>query len=373
VILCLPEPSLRPLLRRALARKDDLGLPDRPRVRSVSLHGLLPRDMTSPLTSRSQEAALLGALFAARGGTLSRIDLARAGGVPANRLEEILAPYLQAGYPIEFHPQGGITLGEPPDIWCAEEILGRCPARENLPAWEPLLLAETASTNDVARDQGRRGAREGFVVAATRQTRGRGRLGRIWESPSGVGLYVSILLRPSFAAAEAGRLSILASVAAGDAVEAVAGLRPRIKWPNDLALGERKLAGLLIEAEPRGARLAHAVVGIGINVRQAADDFSEEVRPLATSLFLATGRLLRRADLLVALLHAFEARLERPFAEAREAWEVGSLTLGQQVVLTTARGPKRGQAVGLDESGALLLRNDAGEIETVTAGDMRAV
>jgi BirA family biotin operon repressor/biotin-[acetyl-CoA-carboxylase] ligase len=322
---------------------------------------------------RRQEAALLGALFAARGRHLSPAELAAASGIAADGLPQALAPYMEAGYPVEFHPQRGIGLGETPDIWCAEEILGRCPARENLPAWEPLLLAETASTNDVAREQARRGARAGFVVAAARQTRGRGRLGRAWESPAGLGLYVSILLRPVFPAAEAGRLTILASVAASDAVEKVAGVRPRIKWPNDLVIGGKKLGGLLIESEPRGRQLDHAVIGIGMNVRHEADDFSQEVRGLATSLRLATGKLFRRADLLVALLHAFEYRLARPFAETREAWAESSLTLGQRVELSTGRGLRRGQAVGLDEGGALLLRNEAGEIETVTAGDMRAV
>jgi BirA family biotin operon repressor/biotin-[acetyl-CoA-carboxylase] ligase len=322
---------------------------------------------------RRQEAALLGALFAARGRHLSPAELAAASGIAVDKLARALAPYMEAGYPMEFHPQRGIGLGEPPDIWCAEEILGRCPAGKNLPAWEPLLLAETASTNDVAREQARRGAREGFIVAAARQTRGRGRLGRTWESPAGLGLYVSILLRPNFPAAEAGRLTILASVAAGDAVEMVAGARPRIKWPNDLLMGGKKLGGLLIESEPRGAQLDHAIVGIGINVRHEADDFSGEVRPLATSLRLATGKLFRRADVLVTLLHAFEDRLARPFAETREAWAESSLTLGQRVELSTARGLRHGQAIGLDEGGALLLRNEAGEIETVTAGDMRAV
>jgi BirA family biotin operon repressor/biotin-[acetyl-CoA-carboxylase] ligase len=323
--------------------------------------------------ARRQEAALLGALFSAAGRHVASSELVALSGIAADKLEHVLAPYIQAGYPIEFHPQRGIGLGEAPDIWCAEEILGRCPAHENVPAWEPLLLAETASTNDVAREQARKGAREGFVAAAAQQTRGRGRLGRAWESPAGLGLYVSLLLRPAFPVTEAGRLTILASVAAGDAVEKVAGIRPRIKWPNDLFISGKKLGGLLIESEPRGSRLDHAVIGIGINVRHGADDFSEEVRPLATSLFLATGKLFRRADLLVALLQAFEDRLARPFAETREAWAESSLTLGQRVELGTARGLRRGQALGLDESGALLLRNEAGEIETVTAGDMRAV
>ncbi len=316
---------------------------------------------------------MLGALFALRNQQVARQKLASQTGIAALELDRRLLPYIQAGYPIEIHPQGTICLREPPDVWCAEEILGRCPKSSTAPAWNPLLLAETTSTNDVARDQGRKGEPGGFVVAASRQTAGRGRLGRAWESPPGRGLYVSVLLRPDLRVSETSRLPILASVAAVDAVEAVTGERPQIKWPNDLLLRGRKLGGLLIETEMSGAGLAFAVIGIGVNVRHAEGDFSPEVRNLATSLFLATGHLYRRADVLVALLHALEQRLVRPFPEAREAWTASSLTLGQRVELNTGRGRKVGQAMGLDDSGALLLRGDSGEIESITAGDMQAL
>jgi len=326
------------------------------------------------ISKRKQDGALLATLLSKRGQLVSRQALARASHLTINDLEQRLAPYIEAGYPIEFHPQGSISLQEPPDIWCAEEIVGRCSSRENssLPVWDPVLLAETTSTNDVARKQAQKGAHSGFLVAASRQTAGRGRLGRGWESPPGRGLYVSILLRPDLPMTEAGKLTILSSVATVDAVEAVTGLRPQIKWPNDLLLGGRKVAGVLIETEPKGKRMAFAVIGIGLNVRQEATDFSPDVRGLATSLYLATGRLYRRADLLVALLQALERRLKQPFAEAREAWTASSLTLGQRVTLTTVQGRKHGQALGLDESGALLLRTHSGEVETVTAGDMQA-
>jgi BirA family biotin operon repressor/biotin-[acetyl-CoA-carboxylase] ligase len=325
------------------------------------------------LPARQQDAAILGALFSARNQSITRQKLAGIDGIIPAQIDLLLSPYIQAGYPIEIHPQGTICLREPPDIWCAEEILGRCPKTESssAPAWNPLLLAETTSTNDVARDQGRKGEPGGFVVAASRQTAGRGRLGRKWESPPGRGLYVSILLRPELSASETGQLTILSSVAAVDAVEAVSGLRPQIKWPNDLMVRGRKLGGLLIETEMAGPRLAFAVIGVGINVGHAEGNFSPEVRGLATSLYLATGQLYRRADLLVALLQAFEHRLARRFAEVREAWTASSLTLGQRVELTTARGRRHGQAMGLDESGALLLRSDSGEVEIITAGDMQ--
>jgi BirA family biotin operon repressor/biotin-[acetyl-CoA-carboxylase] ligase len=322
---------------------------------------------------RQQDAAILGALFDVRNQRVTRRELGQIARLDADLIDSRLAPYIQAGYPVEIHPHGAISMGEPPDIWCAEEILGRCGKAGSpaIPAWNPLLLAETSSTNDVAREQGRKGEPGGFLVAASRQTTGRGRLGRKWESPPGRGLYVSLLLRPELPAGETSQLTILSSVAAVDAVETVSGLRPQIKWPNDLMIRNRKLGGLLIETEMTGPSLAFAVVGIGINVRHTEDDFSPEIRRLATSIYLATGQLYRRADLLVALLQAFERRLSRPFAEAREAWTASSLTLGQRVELTTARGRRHGQALGLDDTGALLLRSDSGEVETITAGDMQ--
>src|SRR5260221_9995248 len=113
---------------------------------------------------RKQEGALLAALLSARGQPVARHDLARAAEIPPDDLEQRLAPYLEAGYPVEFHPQRGISLNEPPDIWCAEEIAGRCPG------WDPLLLAKTSSTNDVARGPGRKGVRARFVVPASHET-----------------------------------------------------------------------------------------------------------------------------------------------------------------------------------------------------------
>jgi BirA family biotin operon repressor/biotin-[acetyl-CoA-carboxylase] ligase len=324
------------------------------------------------MTSRQQDAALLGVLFAGLGQWREVGELARVSGLNPESVAPALRPYAEAGYPLEFHPQGRVRLDPPPDVWCAEEIIGRCPPQTGGPVWDVLLLSETASTNDVAREQAGRGVAAGFVVAADRQTRGRGRLGRRWESERGKGLYVSILLRPEWAARDAGRLTILGSVAMADAVEAAAGFHPQIKWPNDLMQQGRKLAGLLIETEPAGARIAWAVLGIGLNVNQARDDFSPEFRDLATSLQLATGGMHRRADLLVALLRALASRLAQPFEPTREAWAASSLTLGQRVTLTTLRGTLQGQALGLDPSGALLLRRESGEVETVTAGDMQA-
>ena len=164
---------------------------------------------------RNRDVTILRALFAAKGNFISRRQLAQAAGVTSNEIERVLNTYVEVGYPIEIHPQRGISLKEPSDIWCAEEIVARCPAQKSGPVWDPLILSKTSSTNDVAREQASRGAKAGFLVAAGRQTKGRGRLGRSWESPSERGLYVSLLLRPSLSIAQAGQLTILSSVANG--------------------------------------------------------------------------------------------------------------------------------------------------------------
>ena len=144
-------------------------------------------------------------------------------------------------------------------------------------------LAETESTNDIARDWALQGAPEGSLVTAGRQTRGRGRRARVWESPPGTGLYASFVLRPGWLAKKAPDLAIVAGMAAFHALEkaGVSGLR--VKWPNDILAHGKKICGVLVEPRIGGGRIEFAVVGIGINVGQGADDFPPPLRESATS------------------------------------------------------------------------------------------
>ncbi|MEI9998000.1 MAG: hypothetical protein WDO13_01940 [Verrucomicrobiota bacterium] len=227
--------------------------------------------MTTP---RQQETALLAALFAARGQRVARQELARLTSIAPGELDFRLTPYLQAGYPIEFHPQGDIGLPDPPDVWCAEEILARCPSTPGVPVWNPLLLAETTSTNDVVRDQARKEAAEGFLVAASRQTAaaagwaapGNRRPGAAFTSPSCCGP----TCRPPRPAGSPSWAAWRPSTRSRRSVVCARGS----SGPNDLVASGRKLGGLLIETELRRGRLAFAVLGIGLNVRHASADFS---------------------------------------------------------------------------------------------------
>src|SRR5262245_30528802 len=168
--------------------------------------------------------------------------------------------------------------------------------------------AVCASTSDLAAERARAGATAGLVICADAQTGGRGRLGRSWHSPAGENLYFSLLLRPARPAAEIPPLTLLAGAAVARAV-APLGVSPRLKWPNDVQLVEgdgtrRKLAGVLTEMASAGNRVEHVVVGVGINVNATA--FPPELADRATSLRGALGRIIDRAEILSAVLNAFE-------------------------------------------------------------------
>ena len=172
------------------------------------------------------------------------------------------------------------------------------------------------STNDHLRTLARAGAPEGTVLVADCQTGGRGRRGRSFHSPEGAGIYMSILLRPNCLPAELLHLTCAAGTAMCDAVEAAAGFRPGIKWTNDLVFGKRKLGGILTELgfTPQGG-VDYAIIGIGINCCQTAQDFPEEIRAIAGSLAMAAGREIERAKVAAAMMDALHIMANRLLTE----------------------------------------------------------
>lgn len=274
------------------------------------------------------------------------------------------------GYAIEGSPRRGYRLLTVPDKLLPEEILQGLQARY---LTGPVHHFETlASTNDLAKDLGARGAPEGTVVVAETQTHGRGRLGREWDSPPGVGLYVSVLLRPQLPPEELPQITLTTAVAVVRAVRRVTGLAPGIKWPNDLLLDGKKLGGILTEMESESDVIRHLVVGLGLNVNNP--EFPPDLAATATSLALAAGRSFSRVRLLQAWLEEFEALydrfLRREFPDILEEWKRHTVTLGKRV--TVRQGPReiRGEALDVAPDGALLLRQDRGEIVRVTSGEI---
>jgi BirA family biotin operon repressor/biotin-[acetyl-CoA-carboxylase] ligase len=233
-----------------------------------------------------------------------------------------------------------------------------------------IRLRRVTSTQVWVRTWAQMGAREGLVLIAREQTAGRGRLDRSWQSPPG-GLYLSLLLRPPIPLARANQLTMLVSLAAIDACRQVAGLQANPKWPNDLLLGRKKLAGVLTELENDGHRLRYAIIGLGLNVN---NDFSgSELADTATSLRMAAGQ-----DIDVdSVADAFLAALGRRYTDflagisPHHAWARNLEPLGRRVrVERTGRPPLRGIAESVSPEGALLVRDDAEALHTVWAGDV---
>jgi len=234
------------------------------------------------------------------------------------------------------------------------------------------FLPTISSTNDVALERSAGEDAEGFVVVAEQQTAGRGRRGHTWFSPAGSGLYVSVVLAPARARIDPPRATLLLTLTAGvaiaEGVAAATGLRADLKWPNDLQVARRKLAGILAE----GAAGQQVVVGYGINV--AATALPPELIDRTTSLESELGRAVDRADVLVETLVALSARyedlLDGRFDAILDAWRARSPSAaGTRVSWTTNAGQLSGVTAGIDDHGALLVRVDD-RIERVVAGEL---
>lgn len=235
-------------------------------------------------------------------------------------------------------------------------------------------IASTGSTNDDLKALARAGAAEGLVLVTDEQTAGRGRRGRSWQAPPATSLLQSILLRPTWLVAkESFLLTVLAAVAAAEAIEATVGVPVMLKWPNDLEYQGRKLGGILVEAELRDLQLEWAILGIGLNVNWDPATLPE-LAERATSLAAISATPVDRGALFVALLQQLDLRYaalrEGAQTALYEAWRGRLSTLGCKVQAETVEGPLIGTAVGVDRSGGLQIRTAGGTLHTVHAGDV---
>ncbi|HEY5616619.1 MAG TPA: biotin--[acetyl-CoA-carboxylase] ligase [Vicinamibacterales bacterium] len=253
------------------------------------------------------------------------------------------------------------------------EPLGRAATRLGRFGRQIVWYQDLSSTSDVAASLAERGAAEGTVVAANAQSAGRGRQGRTWASPPGVGLYVSVVLRPEPHVVP--MLTIAAGVAVAQGIQAATGLCSQLKWPNDVYVGPRKVAGVLAEASTNAgdsSAIRYVVLGFGVNVMPAT--YPPDVAPRATSLEGELGRGVDRGLLLVECLSALAERYGDlacgRSAEMIQEWrERAMATLGRRVRWEAAGVPLEGIADSIDETGALIVRNRSGRIR-VTSGEV---
>lgn len=239
---------------------------------------------------------------------------------------------------------------------------------------ERLCLAEAGSTNSVAKEQAGQGACHGFLVTADHQTQGRGRMQRPWHSPAGRNLYVSLVLRPAVAPPRVPQLAIVVALALAEALaERVPDIPVRIKWPNDLWIGNCKVCGILCEMEAEMTAVHHVVVGVGLNVNLREEECPAELREVATSLRMVGGKDVSRVALLAAFLNRLEPMLDR-WTEAEDLtpfladYNRLALLHNREIRVEQARGVLTGRAVGISPQGELLLETADG-ILRVHSGD----
>lgn len=307
-------------------------------------------------------------------GPLSGEQISRELGVSRAAVWKQMEALRAQGYAIASAPRRGYRLEQAPDVLHPGELRSRL--TDCALGGELVCLPTVDSTNTECKRRFLTGSSEGLVVLADEQTGGRGRVGRSFLSLPGKGLYLSVLLQPRLQPMEAVNLTAWAAVAVCDAVEEVCGVRPGIKWTNDLILNGKKLGGILteMELEAETGALRWIICGIGINCGHGPEDFPEELRPVATSLAMALGHPVRRAELAAALVRALD-RMYRRFphdglADYLAAYRRDCVTVGRQVQLLGRGEPQQAFAEAITEDFALAVRYPDGERAVVNAGEV---
>ncbi|MEY2428312.1 MAG: BirA family transcriptional regulator [Verrucomicrobiota bacterium] len=319
------------------------------------------------------DAQILRALRAANGDSVSGAELAHQADVSRSAIWSRIEELRSLGYDIAASPHLGYRLLSAPDVLHADDLISRL-GKTKVIGRDIRVFQETTSTNDVIEKLARDGVKEGAVVFAESQTKGRGRLGRKWLSLSNKGLWFSLLLRPDLRPQEATQLTVASATALRRAIRSHTGLEPEVKWPNDILIGGKKVAGILTELNAELDRVKYVILGIGVDVNMDAGDFTSDLRISATSLKVELGKTLSRAELAVVILRELDADYARicsdRFPAVADEWEEHCTTIGQDVTIRIGDRQIRGRGESLDEDGALLLRTTHGHLERIIGGDV---
>ena len=260
--------------------------------------------------------------------------------------------------------------------------------RPNEPIWQqiiqtrrlegrPIILFDTIdSTNSRALALAGKGAESGTILIAQTQSKGRGRLGRSWQSPRGTGLYFSIITRPQLPPADLSKITLAVGLALRNGVAKACGIKALLKWPNDLLFEQKKLAGILTETNIDIEGKPTVVIGIGLNVNTPATAFPAELANHATSICIAADRYFDKGVVLTVILHEIEREIERlannEFKGILADWRTHDATYGKWLTWITPRGKKiSGISLGPDEDGLLHIRDATGASHTILSGDLK--
>nr|WP_209122621.1 biotin--[acetyl-CoA-carboxylase] ligase [Alkalihalobacillus sp. BA299] len=278
----------------------------------------------------------------------------------------------KSGYEVEAVPRKGYRIKNRPNTISPHEIkvyLNTDQIGQEITYYESL-----PSTQEIAHRLAQEGVEEGHVVLADEQTSGKGRLGRVWHSPIGTSISMSIILRPKVSPQKAPQLTLLAAVAVVRGIEKTTGLQCSIKWPNDILLNGKKIVGILTEMQSEPDYVHSVIIGIGINVNHKQEQFSSELREIATSLAIAKGEEVSRAKLISHVFFELEALYHQYLLEGfnviKPLWESYAVSLGKRIVARTIQGVIEGVAKGITNDGVLLLEDDEKVIHHIYSADI---
>lgn len=319
-----------------------------------------------------KKAQILLLLKKERNQFVSGEDICKQIGVSRTAVWKHIRSLREEGYHIEAVTHRGYNLTDVPDRLYPDEIAEGL--NTEFIGGRVYYYHSLESTNREARTLASGGVPGGSLVVAEEQVQGRGRMSRGWFSPKGLGIWCSLILRPEVQPGEAPPVTMLTAVAVASAVEKVAGVAPGIKWPNDLLVGGKKICGILTEMSAEMERVNFLVVGVGINVNTPLEDFPEELKEIATSLYRVKNEPISRLKLLKHFLREFECYYQRwindGFGPILEEWKKRCVSLGCSVRVSTSREVWDGWAEDVDSDGALLVRMPGGSVKRFVAGEV---
>ncbi|MCK4597822.1 biotin--[acetyl-CoA-carboxylase] ligase [bacterium] len=330
------------------------------------------REIEGSFSRSNLDEQVLTLLRQSFGEHLSGSSLSHRLSVSRSTLCKQVGELCQQGYEIEVHPRLGYRLISSPDLLLPQEI--QHGLKTTAMGHRVFSYQRVGSTNDVALQIARNGAAQGTLVVAEEQTAGRGRMGRSWNSPPGVSLLFSLVLRPRMAPNRVFQLAICGALAVAEVVCQRTHLPVKVKWPNDVLIRGKKLAGVLTETQVDLAGVRFVVLGVGININQAPTDFPEGLQGQATSIRAELGRSVSRRHLLQDLLLKFEEIYDQfqdqGLAPFLDRWRQLSWVLNRKVTVQVGGKEFSGLAVDIDEMGALLLEEASGKRRRLLAGDV---
>lgn len=315
---------------------------------------------------------LLEMLIAADKGYISGEKISKELGCTRTAVWKHVEELRKSGYEVEAVPRKGYHLVKRPNTISPHDIKVQLHTQR---IGQEITYYETiGSTQEVAHRYAQDGKKEGHVILADEQSKGKGRLGRVWHSPLGTSISMSIILRPKIPPQQAPQLTLLAAVSVVEGIKRATGLECEIKWPNDILINGKKVVGILTEMQSEPDFVHSVIIGIGINVNHQREQFASDLKNIATSLAMEKGSEVNRATLLACIFEELERLYDQflieGFENIKPIWEGYAISIGKRITARTISGTLIGIAKGITNDGVLLLEDSEGKVHHIYSADI---